>query len=365
MNIDTATWAFLALLTSAPASGQEQPAPPPEPAPPSQPAPASETPRPWKISGLIFGDYYDFAQHDDPDWDSQQGFWFRRIYFTYDHTFSPRLTTRLRLEANSSGRLEEDRLTPYVKDAYLRWTLGGKHQLFLGIQATPTYEFWESIWDLRYIEKSPQDLYRIDTTRDFGVGLYGPLGGSETLRYGVQFGNNSGQGSEVDSGKGGRAALRYDRNPGWFVEGVYAWLARPSGEDRQIAQAFAGFRRPRGRVGLLYVWQQRRMPDDSTDPDLDLDTMSGFAVYDVVPKKWTVFGRLDRCADPNPDGPRTDYLPIDGRAPYTLTIAGVEYSVVGTFRISPNVEWIAYDDIDADRQIDDTIVARVTFFWSW
>ena len=34
----------------------------------------------------------------------QQGFWIRRVYFTYDLTFSEKFTTRFRLEANSNGQ---------------------------------------------------------------------------------------------------------------------------------------------------------------------------------------------------------------------------------------------------------------------
>lgn len=80
----------------------------------------------------MFGDYYWFAQDHDPKWDGQQGFWLRRIYFTFDYTFNPRFMTRLRLEANSNGTLANTNLTAYVKDAYLRWTVGEQHNLLRG-----------------------------------------------------------------------------------------------------------------------------------------------------------------------------------------------------------------------------------------
>ena len=69
-------------------------------------APCPPRPEPsYKFSGLMFGDFYYFGQHHDPAWEGQQAFWFRRIYFTFDYTFTPKLTTRLRLEANSDGKL--------------------------------------------------------------------------------------------------------------------------------------------------------------------------------------------------------------------------------------------------------------------
>ena len=51
-----------------------------QPTPPAYPS--------WKITGLVFGDYYAFFDHHDPRWDGQHGFWIRRGYLTYEHTFS-------------------------------------------------------------------------------------------------------------------------------------------------------------------------------------------------------------------------------------------------------------------------------------
>ena len=53
------------------------PAPPPPPPPP-----------PWRISGYMFGDYYYFGDDHDPKSDEQHGFWFRRVYLTYDHNLA-------------------------------------------------------------------------------------------------------------------------------------------------------------------------------------------------------------------------------------------------------------------------------------
>ena len=80
-----------------------------------------------------------------PQWEGQQGFWFRRIYFTFDYTFTPKLSTRFRLEANSDGKLEGGSLTPYVKDAYLRWTYLGRQQMTLGIEPSLSIDFVESV----------------------------------------------------------------------------------------------------------------------------------------------------------------------------------------------------------------------------
>ena len=54
---------------------------------------------------------------------------------------------------------------------------------------------------------------------------------------------------------------------------------------------------------------------------------------------------------------------LSNRAPFNAFIAGFEYYLFPTVRISPNVEYFSYDDSVADVSKD--VVARVTFFWSW
>ena len=203
-----------------------------------------------KFSGLMFGDYYWYYRwHQDQisssnptDVQGQQGLWFRRLYLTYDWSYNERLTTRLRLEANSDGQFEGGNLEPYVKDAYLRWTYRGRQQLTLGLQPTLAFDWLEGFWGLRHIEKTPADLYRIEPSRDFGVTVSGPLP-VDGLQYAVQFGNDSGTGSEVDVNKAVRIEGRYERKSGLALEGFYGYSSRPAGEDRQTAQGFAGFRR--------------------------------------------------------------------------------------------------------------------------
>jgi hypothetical protein len=336
--------------------GISEPVPQPPPAPPAPP---------WRLSGYMFGDYYDFASHNDPKWEGQQGLWFRRIYFTYDHTLSPKFTTRLRLEMNSNGQGTNTALTAYVKDAYLRWTYYGRQQMTLGIQPASFIDFADTFWGLRHIEKTPADLHRFDSSRDFGVSVHGPMNDSQTVKYLVQFGNESSVGSETDPQKALRLVARYDTSPGLALESVYAFMKRPADADRQTVQITAGYQNRKMRAAFQYLYQQRQPRDGTTDPTLNLDVYSGFAVFSPVPEKWTVFGRVDRFADPNPDGWRVDYLPFDTRAPYTFVVAGVEYYLFRSVRVSPNIEWVTYGDLPMDPQIKDTVVPRVTFYWIW
>lgn len=333
----------------------------PEPAAQAPVAPA------YKLTGLVFGDYYLFAASHLPAWEDQHGLWLRRAYFTYDHTFSPTLTTRFRLEANSNGKLAGGNLTPFVKDAYLRWTFTGRQAVTVGIHPSLTFDFVESVWGLRHIEKTPLDLYRWDSSRDTGVTLSGPLNQSQTVKYAVQYGNESGNNAETDQFKGYRMAARYETSPGFSVEGMFGHFQRDRDADRTTGQLFAGYRAKRSRAGAQYSFQKRRAAAGSTASDVDLNIISAFGVVEFPAWKSSAFIRVDRYDDRCPDCSGIDYLPIDTTAPFTMTLAGLEYFLHPSVRVSPNFEWVTYGARPggAAGRPEDDLALRLTFYWVW
>ena len=329
----------------------------------------------------MFGDYYwYFDRHQDgisisdpTPVEGQHGLWFRRIYFTYDFTYSEKLTTRFRLEANSNGEFTGGDLNPYVKDAYLKWAYSGKQALTLGIHPTITFDWLDGFWGLRHIEKTPADLYRLDSSRDFGFTFDGPtpIAG---LDYAVQFGNESGNGSETQEGKILRVEGRYERDSGLALEGFYSFGTRPDDEHRQTAQGIAGFRTTAARVGGQYLWQQRRSGLDDV-PHQAIAVWSGFGVWEFLPKKANLFLRADRVTGrlgdietglPGAEG--IDYWLLSGQSPFTNWIFGGEWYLHPSVRLSPNLEMVRYED-DPDpinnpgRRQDAQF--RLTFFWTF
>jgi hypothetical protein len=334
-----------------------------------------------KLSGLMFGDYYAYdkwhADRIDPGdstaVEDQHGFWLRRIYLTYDVAFSEKLTTRFRLEANSDGQFDGGNLEPYVKDAYLRWTYTGKQQATLGIHPSLTIDWLEGFWGLRHIEKTPADLYRIDSSRDFGLSFSGPLG-VEGLEYAVQYGNDSGNGSEVDEYKIVRVEGRFERNPGIALEVLYSASQRPNGRDRETAQGFAGYQNEVIRLGAQYLWQERESGMFGV-ADQDIDIWSAFAVWDVLPGKADLFARvdsvegdLDGVATGLPGADDIDYLLLSPDSPFTTWLVGGEWYLVPSIRVGPNLELVQYDqdpDPIAFPGKDETLVYRLTFYWTF
>jgi hypothetical protein len=334
-----------------------------------------------KFSGLMFGDYYwyydrhqDQISSTDPTViKGQHGLWFRRIYFAYDLSFSESLTTRFRLEVNSNGEFAGGDLVPYVKDAYLRWTYGGDQRLTLGIHPTLTFDWLDAFWGLRHIEKTPADLYRLDSSRDFGFTFDGPIA-KNGLEYAVQFGNESGNGSETQEGKILRFETRYERNPGIALEGFYSFGRRPEGANRQTAQGIGGFRTDAARVGAQYLWQERKS-DQEDVADQTIALWSAFAVWEFVPKQANLFFRVDdvtgHAGDVQtglPDADGIDYWLLSTQSPFTTWIFGGEYFLHPAVRVSPNFELVRYarepDPTNFPGRRQDSMF-RVTFFWTF
>jgi hypothetical protein len=353
---------------------------------PSEPPPPGERPKATypsnKLSGLMFGDYYWYYDHhqngisssDSTPVNDQHGLWFRRIYFTYDYKYSEKLTTRFRIEMNSNGQFAGGNLTPYVKDAYLRWTFAGQHDLTLGIQPTLAFDWFESsLWGLRHIEKTPVDLYRLDSSRDFGVTVDGPVG-SSGLSYALQYGNESGNGSENQEGKIVRLEGRFETKRGLALEGYYSYAQRPENQHRHTAQGIAGFRSDMGRVGGQYVWQERKSGVQDV-PDQTISVWSGFGVWDFLPKQANLFLRVDGVTGhlgdvetglPGADG--IDYLLLSPASPFTAYIVGSEWFIHPSVRLSPNFEIFRYshepDPVDYPGRRQDAMF-RISFFWTF
>ncbi|NNG28173.1 MAG: hypothetical protein HKM87_11640, partial [Ignavibacteriaceae bacterium] len=56
-----------------------------------------------KLSGYMFGDYYHITRNHNSDILDKHGFWFRRIYLSYDYKINSNFSSRLRLEMGNEG----------------------------------------------------------------------------------------------------------------------------------------------------------------------------------------------------------------------------------------------------------------------
>jgi len=119
-------------------------------------AATSERPA-FSAGGLLFGDFYYIPANHLQSGEDAAGVVVRRGYFTLDADFSENWFGRARLELNQSGEFETYDFTVQVKDLYTGWKLG-RQRLLLGLSPTPTFDLIESIWDFRYLARTPMDL---------------------------------------------------------------------------------------------------------------------------------------------------------------------------------------------------------------
>lgn len=331
-------------------------------APPAAAPKAEEAPS-FRISGLVYGDYYDVLKSHRGEIEGRNGFWLRRVYFTYDHTLSKAFSLRFRLEANSKGDFESTGVnTPYLKDAFLKWAFGVQ-ALSFGLAPTPNIEFIDGFQGYRSLERSPFDLYRRDSSRDLGLLLQGGLGKEGRTRYSLQLGNGSGTGSETDASKSVRGQILHRFASGLVLEAYADWQDRPESRDVSTLEAVVGWQKPKWRASLQYGRQDRReaRPDGT---DLSLDFLSAFAAVQVSPRV-TILGRVDRNLDPIPNGETIDYMPFSDGARSVFGLVGVDVTLAKTVHLIPNLEMTAYDQVADGATPGTDVVPRVTLFFSW
>jgi hypothetical protein len=341
-------------------TAQSAPQAPAPAAPPAQEADATSPA--FKISGLVYADYYYVAANHRDELEDRNGFWLRRVYLTYDHMLTKALSLRVRLEANSEGDFVSSGVSnAYLKDAWLRWE-GGAHAILFGMASTPQIEFVEGFQGYRSIEKTPVDLYGWDSSRDLGVAVQGRLGAEQRTRYALQVGNGSGTGSEVDRGKAVRAQVSHQFTR-LVVEGYADWQDQPDGRDISTLAAFAGWREASWRASLEYGWQKRREAAGGGG-DLNLEFLSAFATVRMTPRL-AVVGRIDRNFDPIPDGETIDYLPFAETARSLFGYAALDVTLAPDVHLIPNVEWTTYGRGPDGTTPASDFVPRVTLFFSW
>ncbi|MEW6456490.1 MAG: hypothetical protein AB1410_07260 [Acidobacteriota bacterium] len=314
-----------------------------------------------KFSGYMFGDYYYVFNHHNINLEGQNGFWFRRIYFTYDYKLTDEFFTRFRLELNSPGDFKtNDTLKPYVKDAYLGWKTGN-HNVIIGISPTPTWEFIEAFWGYRSVEKTPLDLYRMGDSRDFGFAFKGSMGKEKWFSYHIQVANGEGTKSEVNKQKKGMASFLFKIGKHFLFEIYGDYSQVTSDRNSWVYQGFFGYRGERTRIGVQYAYQT--LQQGIGNEILNLSVSSVFGIFKTSDKTSLLF-RYDRMADPNPSGQSIAYVPINGGTPFSLFLAGLDLHPIKNASLIPNIELISYDKPPNSGHKTDFYL-KVTFFYSW
>lgn len=317
-----------------------------------------ETGGPGTFSGTVYMDYYWMAANHNDGLEGRNGFWFRRIYLTYDRELGGAFDTRLRLEMSNPGDfITNSKMTPVVKDAWLRWS-NGNHAVIAGISPTPTFGLTEDVWGYRSVEKSPQDLYGLGGSRDFGLAAKGSFGDG-MWDYHVMLGNGTGNGTEIDKGKKLMLALARHLNDRWVVEVYGDWNDRPGSRYRLTLQGFAGYRSERFNLGVLYTHQYRNAQEGVPDRTFNLASLF---FRGRLSDSAEGFFRVDHHFTPNPGGETNAYIPFSDRAEATFMAGGIDFPLHENIHLIPNIEAIVYGEAPSGENPESDLIPRLTLF---
>lgn len=314
------------------------------------------------LSGQVYTDYYWMVQNHDADIEGKNGFWIRRIYFTYDREFNDAFSSRVRLEMNSAGDFETNStMTPNVKDAYLKWQ-NEHHQILAGISSTPTWGLVEDVWGYRSVEKSPLDLYDFGSSRDMGLSFKGELGDNDKLNYHFFLGNGNSNRPEIDKGKKLMLSLGYEITKRLVIEGYADYNDATEGRDSFTAQLFAGYESDDLTLGALYAYQHREALAGASATKLDL--VSAFARGNLS-EQLKGFLRVDHQFDPYPGGSGNSYLPFAEGVESTFVVGGVDILLQDQIHLMPNIESIVYGENNIGQTPDTDLIPRLTLFYKF
>jgi len=246
-----------------------------------------------KLSGNTFGDYYWFAANHDAATQDQNGLWMRRVYLTYDMNKSDNVSLRFRLESGSPGVGGTGKMEPFAKDAYLKWTPGGGGRTwYIGLSGAPTFTGVEEAWGYRHVEKTPVDLYKLGSTRDFGIGVKHKL--SERADIHLMIGNGNSTGAENNKGKKYMASAGLALTDEITVRGNFDFDDQAGEATSMTAQVLLFQKAESYRWGLQYVLNNQ---DDGTT-DQSVSVLAGYLVFDL--NGTSALLRVDALLDENP-----------------------------------------------------------------
>jgi hypothetical protein len=310
-----------------------------------------------QIKGRVYADYYFVGSHHDESIDGQHGFWFRRLYFTYDHKFTDSWKARVRFEAASKS-FEKADIVPFVKDLYIQYSKEG-HSLLIGISGPPTFAEIEEIWGYRAVEKTPLDLYKMRSSRDTGFALIGDIA-DKKVHYHFMVANGEGKSSEYNKDKTVYAAIGFRPIKDFYFEFYGDYAAAPVGKhDSYTMQGFLGYQAEAFTFGAHYSYQNYSLDLNGLTDEYEVSLVSAFANFKMHDRaKFLV--RLDRMIDPLPFGSKVSYSPFDNTSPFYWVLAGIDIQVIKGFNFIPNITYVSYDDLDTND-----FYGRFTFYWKW
>lgn len=300
---------------------------------------------PGKLSGVLFGDLYSVGSHNTGRPDGREGWFNRRFNLSYDRKLDPSWSMRLRVEFGDSGSgghgtnvfSSEHSIDPFMKDAWLRYTVNG-HKFTFGLIPTPTYEPNEDKLNYRPIEKTPTDLWRMASSRDKGISVAGPIDAQKKFDYTLMIGDGSGTRSSKSGLHTVYGRLGYKATPEVYLSLYGDSWKRDRGVRWQTLMVEAFHTTSTHKLGLTFATQRRTQPGRAA---ADIDVLSFYGEVKLS-EKISPYARVDVVGDALTDADRIAFYRMskDGRP--TFFQAGLRYRLNPNLEIVPNVTVVSY-----------------------
>jgi len=317
-----------------------------------------------RIKGYMINEYYTVLTHHQSELEGNHGFWFRRIYFTYDNSLSSKIEMRLRFEMNSPGDfISKTTLMPVVKDAYLNFKWQNQ-TVRVGIQSPPTFDQIEDIWRYRSLEKTPLDLLKIRSSRDFGVAIKGALDQEGKVTYTLMYGNGSSNKAETNQGKVIYGRLGFQPVAGLYLE-IYSDYETPANNRKSyVYQGFASYQGSWGRIALQLSNKQVRQGNRS----FNYEVISVFTILRAG-EKIEVIGRYDHTGgngfNEKFSGQRIAYIPMEVNVKPRLIIGALSWNVAKNIWIIPNLKYVFYHPDQSKEKPEEDLYANLTLWFKF
>jgi hypothetical protein len=323
---------------------------------------------PVKFSGLMFGDLYYNANAINPANKDVNGWQFRRIYVTTDYTISDNFSSRFRLEADQTALASNNKISPIVKDAWLKWkNIFSGSDLIAGISSTPAYDVSEVVWGYRSLEKTIMDLYGIAPSKDLGIDLKGKFDEKGVFNYWVKLGNNSGNSPESNKYKRYYGLLEFKPSDNFLftLYGDFASYAQKTdpfdgltkNNSAIVTAGFINYKQGNAfSLGLegFYKSQQNNYSPNGDASALEAQNGFGISFWGTVSLTDMIglVGRYDTY-DPNTNGSASNDK-------HGLILGAIDFKVAPKVSIMPGIE---VGTLQGASNSD--IQPRVTFFWEF
>ncbi len=371
-------------------------------------------PNSGRIWGYVFGDYFHKSHSDSLNRGGnnqytnvkkgQDEFQFRRIYIGYDYNINKKFSAEFLLAAEddftSGDLLQNNKFTPYVKFANIRWHdfLFKGNDLVVGLQPTPSFPYvTENLFSYsRPVERTITDIRRTPSF-DFGAGLQGRFNSKDkSVVYGYNLLVANGSSDKIQ-------ALNTSLYK-WFYGDAFIgllksklifdlyqdyqrqnWVPGPHGHSaRQMTKGaiiWVDKKFTVGAEGFINGLKQAEVGTVGAVKDTLDGRSTGLSLYahaSIIGTKLRVFARYD-FYNPNTKYDNTTYTKY--AALYSVSTsyepnnkerflsAGFDYSPVNNVHFIPNIWYNRYmgqqANLTGSAAHDYDLVYRLTFYFTF